>query len=345
MSEITKGRKASARPVEATETNIDSTPVETETAPAKSAPKAELKAASKAHKEAAMPEPEMTAPEAQANAADVFPDFAASPDEVTRRTEMLRDYVKNHMTVGEDYGVIPGGNKPTLFKPGAEKLNAVFGLSPMVEVSNRVEDWDAGFVAYEMKVTLLNKRTGGIEAEGIGSCNSRERRYKNQDAAGIANTVLKMAKKRALVDATLSATRASGMFTQDLEDIEFDSDKGNYSPRNNSRGDNNRGDEREAPRNRSAQRDDDAFDDGVAAPMGNPMTEPQHRAIMAIAGKVFGRHSRDTDLDRMIGKPVDQLSKTEASDLISQLKEMQEDAENAPDSDRETGFVRAGRDR
>lgn len=331
MSEAIKGRKASAKPVESTETNNENLEVETENVP--------TKAASKAHKAAPMPEPEMMMPEA----ADVFPDFAASPEEVTRRTEMLRDYVKNHMTVGEDYGVIPGGNKPTLFKPGAEKLNAVFGLSPMVEVSNRVEDWDNGFVAYEMKVTLLNKRTGGIEAEGIGSCNSRERRYKNQDAAGIANTVLKMAKKRALVDATLSATRASGMFTQDLEDIEFEPERGNYSPRNQ-----NRSDEREAPRQRPAQRDDDAFDEGaVAASTGNPMTEPQHRAIMAIAGKVFGRHSRDTDLDRMIGKPVDQLTKHEASDLIGQLKEMQEEADNAPnDGDRETGFVRAGgRDR
>ena len=326
MSGELKGRKTSTKPVETTETNQ-------ETVTAKAAPKTQATAA--------MPEPEMAL-----EAADVFPDFAASPEEVTRRTEMLRDYVKNHMTVGEDYGVIPGGNKPTLFKPGAEKLNAVFGLSPMVEVSNRVEDWDNGFVAYEMKVTLLNKRTGGIEAEGIGSCNSRERRYKNQDAAGIANTVLKMAKKRALVDATLSATRASGMFTQDLEDIEFDSDKGNYSPRPN-----NRSDDREssAPRgnHRNAGRDDDAFDGGVAASSDNPMTEPQHRAIMAIAGKVFGRHSRDTDLDRMIGKPVDQLTKHEASDLIGQLKEMQEDADSAPDSgDREAGFSRAGgRDR
>lgn len=304
-------------------------------APARKTP---AKVASKAQESVPMPETENMVPEA----ADVFPDFAASPDEVTRRTEMLRDYVKNHMTVGEDYGVIPGGNKPTLFKPGAEKLNAVFGLSPMVEVSNRVEDWDNGFVAYEMKVTLLNKRTGIVEAEGIGSCNSRERRYKNQDAAGIANTVLKMAKKRALVDATLSATRASGMFTQDLEDVEFEPERGNYSPRSS-----NRNDEREAPRPR-AGRDDEAPDEGgVAAATGNPMTEPQHRAIMAIAGKVFGRHSRDTDLDRMIGKPLDQLTKHEASDLIGQLKEMQDEADNAPDnSDREAGFTRAGgRDR
>ena len=339
MSTEIKGRKASAMPVETTE-NTPETQSKAEPKTARRAPRA---TAPKAHEEAAMPETEMPAPEAQPLAADVFPDFAASPDEVTRRTEMLRDYVKNHMTVGEDYGVIPGGNKPTLFKPGAEKLNAVFGLSPMVEVSNRVENWDDGFVAYEMKVTLLNKRTGTIEAEGIGSCNSRERRYKNQDAAGIANTVLKMAKKRALVDATLSATRASGMFTQDLEDIEFEPERGNYSPRATNRNEDRRGEERRNDEREPAR--DEAPQDGNGP--ANPMTEPQHRAIMAIAGKVFGRHSRDTDLDRMIGKPVDQLTKFEASDLIGQLKEMQEEADNAPtDGEREVGFTRAGgRDR
>jgi hypothetical protein len=136
---------------------------------------------------------------------------------------MLSEFVRDHMTEGEDYGVIPGtSTKPTLFKPGAEKLNAIFGLAPVVDITNRVEDWDKGFVSYEIKVTLLNKRTTNVEAEGIGSCNSRERRYKNQDAANIANTILKMAKKRALIDATLSATRASGLFTQDLEDMEIE---------------------------------------------------------------------------------------------------------------------------
>ena len=306
MSGEIKGRKASPKPVETTENP-------TETAPA-------------------------MAPDNVPEVADVFPDFATSPDEVTRRTAMLRDYVKQHMNEGEDYGVIPGGNKPTLFKPGAEKLNAVFGLSPLVEVSNRVEDWDNGFVAYEMKVTLLNKRTGGVEAEGIGSCNSRERRYKNQDAAGIANTVLKMAKKRALVDATLSATRASGMFTQDLEDIEFEPERGAYSPRGNRP---ERNDERPQARPRAESAPaDDGYDN---APVGEMLTEPQHRAIMGIAGKVFGRHSRDQDLDRMVGKPLDQLTKHEASDLIGQLKAMQEEADNAPaEGERETGFVRAG---
>lgn len=266
------------------------------------------------------------------NGADVFPDFAASPDEVTRRTQMLRDYVREHMKEGEDYGVIPGANKPTLFKPGAEKLNAVYGLSPMVEVANRVEDWDAGFVAYEVKVTLLNKRTGGIEAEGIGSCNSRERRYKNQDAAGIANTVLKMAKKRALVDATLSATRASGMFTQDLEDMDFEADR-SFERRQpqHSHSASSREPVREGGREASSA--------GIGSG-SDAATDAQQRAIMAIAGRVFGRHSREEDLLRLTNKPLEELSKSEASALIDRLRGMLD--ESGHDS-QEMTFSRAGR--
>ena len=40
-----------------------------------------------------------------------------------------------------------------------------------------------------------------------------------QDPYSLINTMLKMAKKRALVDAVLSATRSSDLFTQDLEDM------------------------------------------------------------------------------------------------------------------------------
>ena len=44
-------------------------------------------------------------------------------------------------------------------------------------------------------------------------------RIENEDIADVYNTVLKMAKKRALVDATLTATAASDIFTQDVEDF------------------------------------------------------------------------------------------------------------------------------
>ena len=249
--------------------------------------------------------------------ADAFPDFAVDPAEVTRRTQMLRDYVRNHMVEGEDYGIVPGGTKPTLFKPGAEKLNAVFGLSPLVEVSSRVENWDDGFVSYEVKVMLFNKRSEKVDAEGIGSCNSRERRYKNQDAANIANTVLKMAKKRALVDATLSATRASGMFTQDLEDMDLSEPAPRYGSNNLNR----------APGREEAQ----PVREGGAG-SGDLATEAQHRAIMAIAGRVFGRHSRDEDVLRLAKKPIEQLSKTEASGLIDKLRGMLDEPAGAGNS-------------
>jgi hypothetical protein len=41
----------------------------------------------------------------------------------------------------------------------------------------------------------------------------------NEDVADQKNTILKMAKKRSKIDATLSATRSSGVFTQDVEDM------------------------------------------------------------------------------------------------------------------------------
>jgi hypothetical protein len=267
---------------------------------------------------------------------DVFPDFAVDPAEMSRRTAMLKDYVREHMSEGEDYGIIPGGSKPTLFKPGAEKLNAVFGLSPLVEINNRIEDWDSGFVAYEVKVTLLNKRTQGIEAEGVGSCNSRERRYKNQDAANVANTILKMAKKRALIDATLSATRASGMFTQDLEDLDLGA-QGDFS--RPARDDNQQRSYR--PTNGGGQ---GAPQQVSPASSGDLLTDAQHRAILAIAGRVFGRHSREEDLDRMVNKPLDQLTKGEASGIIDQLRGMLgEEGQGAKGGDGEVAFTRASR--
>jgi hypothetical protein len=43
-------------------------------------------------------------------------------------------------------------------------------------------------------------------------------RQENPDIADVYNTVLKMAKKRALVDATITACAASDIFTQDMEE-------------------------------------------------------------------------------------------------------------------------------
>lgn len=170
--------------------------------------------------------------------------------------ERLQEFVKEVMVRGEDYGVVPGTeNKPTLLKPGAEKLCELYGLAPTIKDIVRVEDWDRGFFHYEVRMQLISKRTGVVVAEGVGSANSKESKYsarwvpewklRNQDVRGLqwrektnqrggyreyripnedpcnlVNTILKMAKKRALVDAVLSATCSSGLFTQDVEDLD-----------------------------------------------------------------------------------------------------------------------------
>jgi hypothetical protein len=282
---------------------------------------------------------------------DVFPDFAISLDEANRRVKMLAEFVRGHMVEGEDYGIIPGTNtKPTLFKPGAEKLNAIFGLAPVVTISNRVEDWEKGFVSYEVKVTLINKRTNNVEAEGIGSCNSRERRYKNQDAANIANTILKMAKKRSLIDATLSATRASGLFTQDLEDIEIEQPEREPVDHVNA-GANVGAVERRPMGSNPPQQDrgSTAPESASVLSASNVLTDAQHRAILAIANRVFGRTPQKEDFDALVGKPIEQLSKSEASALIDRLRALQADpaqggAQSGQSPRENRTFVRAGQD-
>ena len=130
----------------------------------------------------------------------------------------INDIVAKYLKAGRDYDRLTNTNKPTLLKSGAEILAGVFGFRTTAKVINRVEDYDKQFVLYEVCVTVLDQ-DGNVVAEGLGSCNCRERRYLKTDFATNLNTVLKIAKKRAYVDAILSATHASKVFTQDIEDI------------------------------------------------------------------------------------------------------------------------------
>lgn len=38
--------------------------------------------------------------------------------------------VQTTLKSGHDFDVIPGTNKPTLLKPGAEKISMMFGINP-----------------------------------------------------------------------------------------------------------------------------------------------------------------------------------------------------------------------
>jgi hypothetical protein len=188
------------------------------------------------------------------NASSLMP--ALTMDEAAHRYNMVVEYTKKLMTEGKDYGVIPGtGTKPTLLKPGAEKLCSLFGLFPDFETLKEIEDFDKGLFFYREKCTLY--RNGEPIASGVGSCNSKEKKYRyrnvyeskasdeekakavsvetrtgkygpykvykieNPEPFELVNTIDKMAQKRALVAATLIATNASEFFTQDIEDMDF----------------------------------------------------------------------------------------------------------------------------
>ena len=183
--------------------------------------------------------------------------------------------VKTLLKEGHDFGTIPGTNKPTLLKPGSEKIAKLLGLACSYEIMEKIEDWDRPLFAYTIRCVLTQIGTGALVDQGIGECNSYESKYRyrtpqrvcpecgkeailkgkddfgggwlcwnrkggcgakwpdgdqsiegqstekilNDDPFSLINTFLKMAKKRALVDAALSVGRLSDIFTQDLDEL------------------------------------------------------------------------------------------------------------------------------
>ncbi len=100
--------------------------------------------------------------------------------EEREQRDLLAQYVKQCMVEGTDFGRFPGKEKPTLLKPGAEKLIDLFGCTPefslVPEFSH--EDFAAGFFKYTFRCRILSRHTGAVLAEGYGSANSRESRYR-----------------------------------------------------------------------------------------------------------------------------------------------------------------------
>lgn len=76
-----------------------------------------------------------------------------------------------------DYGIIPGVNKPSLLKPGAEKLRLAYNLSSTIELTDKKEDIENGYLSYNYKCTV--KTPGGmILAECEGNANSYETKFR-----------------------------------------------------------------------------------------------------------------------------------------------------------------------
>jgi hypothetical protein len=198
--------------------------------------------------------------------------------DVRNQVNLIQEVMRDVMQEGQHYGKVPGcGDKPTLLKPGAEKLSMTFRLRPIMNNNGDIiiENLANGHREVTVYCHILNM-AGQELSTGIGSCSTMESKYRyrggekigtgqplpkeywnlkkegkgteaqaliggsgygpgkidgvwqvceigdkmeNPDIADTFNTVLKMAKKRAYVDGILSATAASDIFTQDIEDF------------------------------------------------------------------------------------------------------------------------------
>ena len=137
-----------------------------------------------------------------------------------QKITQFQKVIQQTLRQNHDYGVVPGTDKPTLLKPGAEKILMMMGLQSEFEIVDSTRDFENGFFQYQVRCKLYKGDL--IITEGLGSCNTKERKYLRQDPFSIDNTVLKMAKKRALVDAALLVASLSDVFTQDLEDMDLE---------------------------------------------------------------------------------------------------------------------------
>ena len=127
-----------------------------------------------------------------------------------------------------DFGVVPRTKKPSLYKSGAEKIIMTYGLMCRYDIESKIEQLDAkgnGFFYYNVKCSLMKGFTlsdGSYKeveyANGFGSANTNESRNGMNSAFNSANATLKMAQKRAMVQAALAVSGLSSMFTMDMED-------------------------------------------------------------------------------------------------------------------------------
>lgn len=135
------------------------------------------------------------------------------------QSAQLKAFVQSQMHKDVDYGIIDGTKKPSLFKPGAEKLRKIFQLGTRIIDHEVIRENEPPFVMYKYTVEVFHIPTSKGIAQCEGSANSDEKKYKKVAIGDLHNTLMKMAQKRAEVGATINAVNASDLFTQDVEDL------------------------------------------------------------------------------------------------------------------------------
>jgi len=158
------------------------------------------------------------------NPLDLPPDtFSAALIRRQENWKMLMEWIRKSLIKGTDFGsiIIKGReSKPSLWKPGAEKICNKMGITPTWPSFSRYEDCAlAGDVIENIIIKCEGLNSAGqVVAEGIGA------RIVSKDG-GDLNKALKMAKKSSHIDMTLSLASISEVFTQDLEDMKIGDSK------------------------------------------------------------------------------------------------------------------------
>jgi hypothetical protein len=173
--------------------------------------------------------------------------------EIISHVAMVQEVMRAVMKKDVHYGIIPGTDKPTLYKPGAEVLCMAFRIASSYDIQDLST---ADTVRYRVTCVGTHQTSGTVLGAGMGEASSGEEKYKWRKAyepefndtpanlrrkksgfnkqkkesystfqvrteqADLANTVLKMANKRAHMAMVLSVTAASDCFSQDLEDMD-----------------------------------------------------------------------------------------------------------------------------
>lgn len=106
---------------------------------------------------------------------------ALSVQEITGQVALIQGIMKAVMRDNEHYGTIPGTNKPTLLKPGAEKLCLTFRFAPEYQSTNHTV-LQKDFIFWDIDCKLIHIPTGQTVGHGKGSCNSREEKYGYRNA-------------------------------------------------------------------------------------------------------------------------------------------------------------------
>lgn len=157
--------------------------------------------------------------------------FQAGLDRRKQNRAALMAWIREALVEGSDFGKIhivgrnkcqagkycknPGHfSKPSLFKPGAEKICGMLGVT--VNYPTLPEYEKAALAGTRLSQIILRceiiDASGHVVANGIGA------RILSQDNGDI-NKALKMAEKSAHIDAVLRMAGLSEVFTQDIEDM------------------------------------------------------------------------------------------------------------------------------